>query len=108
MEKNGLLKNNPISMCFTLICLRDEDEDQTKTGGDFLSDKLKELRAEGLTRGYAEEIVINFTAGSPISFGDSSPIWQALKEMTLNSDSSPSEDSITNSPEKEKSAPEPS
>lgn len=100
MDRNKMLKENPMSMCYALICLRDEDEDQTKVGSEYLSEKLKEMRAEGLTRGEVEKAVINFTAESPISFGDSSPIWQGLREMIISSESEHSENSTTTSPEK--------
>lgn len=100
MDRNKMLKENPMSMCYALICLRSEDEDQTKMNSDFLIEKLTEMRKEGLNRGEVEKAVINFTAESPISFGDSSPIWQGLREMIISSESEHSESSTTTLPEK--------
>jgi hypothetical protein len=60
--------DDALSKCFALICLED-GEDQTNTDENYLSEKLGRLYQDGLTRGFVEESVRNFTIASPLSFG---------------------------------------
>lgn len=80
LQANGLYENylraieldgyneDAISKCFALICL-DDDEDQVNTDEMLLNKKLETMWANGLTRGFVEEAVQNFTIASPQSFG---------------------------------------
>lgn len=79
IEHDGY-NEDALSKCFALICLY-ENEDQLNVDENFLNDKLAELWADGLTRGFVEETVRNFMIASPTSFGAYS---QRLMEMTQN------------------------
>jgi len=77
IEKDGY-NEDALSKCFALICLYD-GEDQLNVDENFLNEKLAKLWADGLTRGFVEESVRNFTIASPTSFGAYS---LKLAEMT--------------------------
>ena len=72
--------DDALSKCFALICLED-GEDQLNVDDNFLQEKLERLWANGLTRGFVEETVRNFTIASPLSFGSYS---LALEEVMMN------------------------
>jgi hypothetical protein len=72
--------DDALSKCFALICL-EEGEDQLNVDDNFLSEKLKRLHANGLTRGFVEEAVQNFSRESPASLGNYSLM---LEEVILN------------------------
>lgn len=71
-----------LSKCFALICLEPE-EDQLNLDDNYLKEKLERLNKDGLTRGFVEESVRNFTQASPLSFGAYS---LKLEEVTGNFD----------------------
>lgn len=56
------------SFCFALLCLY-PDENQQDISEDYQHKKLDYLRANGLSRGFVEETVINFMKASPKVFG---------------------------------------
>jgi hypothetical protein len=68
-----------LSKCFALICLRD-GEDQLNVDENFLNEKLAEMWNEGLTRGFVEGSVQNFTISSPLSFGQYSAMLEEVTE----------------------------
>lgn len=80
LQANGLYENylksieqdgyndDALSRCFALICL-DDNEDQLNVDETFLDGKLADMWSNGLTRGFVEESVQNFTIASPQSFG---------------------------------------
>ena len=70
-----------LSLCFALICLK-EDEDQAKDfKEDVLQKKLTKMRKDGLTRGLVEESVSNFIKASPNSFGDYAMLQEIISQM---------------------------
>lgn len=77
IEQDGY-NDDALSRCFALICLRDK-EDQLNVDDNFLNEKLEELWDQGLTRGFVEESVRNFTTASPDSLGSYAV---AVEEMT--------------------------
>lgn len=78
--------DDALSKCFALICIED-GEDQLNIDDNFLAKKLERLWSNGLTRGFVEESVQNFTKASPLSFGSYSlmleEVMQNLNEMSL-------------------------
>ena len=77
--------DDALSKCFALICLEDE-EDQLNVDDNFLQEKLERLWTNGLTRGFVEESVRDFTIASPLSFGSYS---LALEEVMANLEAMP-------------------
>lgn len=71
-----------LSKCFALICL-ESGEDQLNVDDNFLQEKLERMWAHGLSRGFVEESVRDFTIASPLSFGSYS---LALEEVMANLD----------------------
>jgi hypothetical protein len=67
--------------CFCLIFL-EPGEDQLDTTDALQLRKLEELRAQGLTRKFVEESVLNFMKASPATFGG---YLVVLKSMSLES-----------------------
>jgi len=53
---------------------------------NFLFEKLERMRAHGLSRGFVEESVQNFTIASPLSFGSYSLV---LAEVIANLETTP-------------------
>jgi hypothetical protein len=74
--------DDALSKCFALICLEDGD-DQLNLDDNYLSDKVERMRKEGLTRGFVEESVENFSKASPRSLGNYSLM---LEEVIANFD----------------------
>jgi hypothetical protein len=81
IEQNGY-NEDALSKCFALICL-DEGEDQLNVDELYLNKKLEGLWSNGLSRGFVEESVRNFTIESPSSFGAYSLM---MAQMTQNLD----------------------
>jgi hypothetical protein len=72
--------DDALSKCFALICI-EQDEDQLNVDDNFLASKLERMWADGLTRGFVEESVQNFSKASPTSLGSYSLM---LEEVMLN------------------------
>lgn len=78
IEKDGF-NEDALSKCFALICI-EEGEDQTNVDETFLNKKLDGMWKEGLTRGFVEESVQNFTIASPQSFGSYALMIQEMSQ----------------------------
>jgi len=71
-----------LTKCFALICL-EKDEDQLNLDEEFLNAKIARMHEDGLTKGFVEESVENFSKASPRSLGNYSLM---LEEVIANFD----------------------